>query len=281
MSDIKLTSPDKQLWPAAGVTKLDLAKYYHAAWPRMERFVVNRPLSLVRAPDGVEGPRFFQKHASKGMSDAIRRMQDPETGDELLYIEDFNGLAALVQYGVVEVHIWGSRIDDIERPDQIVFDLDPDEGLDAKAVRAATLDVKARLDDLGLPAFVKTSGGKGFHVVVPIEPSKGWDEAKELSHEFVRAMEQADPGRFVSTVAKKARTGKIFIDYLRNGRGATTVAPWSSRGKANATVSTPVEWSALKKALAPDAFAIGGKPLAKALKDADPWADFDKARRAV
>lgn len=281
MSEVKLTSPDKKLWPAVGVTKLDLLHYYEQAWPRMERFVVNRPLSLVRAPDGVGGPRFFQKHASPGMSDAILRMKDPETGDELLYIENFDGLAALVQYGCVEVHLWGSTIDKLEQPDQIVFDLDPDEGLDVQAVRDATLDVKSRLDEIGLPAFLKTSGGKGFHVIVPLKPSADWTGVKTFSHDFARAMEQSDPDRYTATLSKKARTGRIFIDYLRNGRGSTTVAPWSSRGKEKATVSAPVPWSSLEKKLAPDAFAIGKKALSDALKADDEWAGFDKARKAL
>jgi len=281
MTEVKLTSPDKKLWPAVGVTKLDLLNYYEQAWPLMQRFVVNRPLSLVRAPDGVGGPRFFQKHASPGMSEAIVRMKDPETGDELLYIENFDGLAALVQYGCVEVHLWGSTIDKIEQPDQIVFDLDPDDGLDVQAVRDATLDVKSRLDEVGLPSFLKTSGGKGFHVVVPLKPAADWNGVKTFSHDFARAMEQSDPDRYTATLSKKARTGRIFIDYLRNGRGSTTVAPWSSRGKEKATVSVPISWEALKKKIDPDAFTIGDKALANALKATDEWADFDKARKAL
>jgi bifunctional non-homologous end joining protein LigD len=204
-----------------------------------------------------------------------------ETGDELLYIENFDGLAALVQYGCVEVHLWGSTIDSIEQPDQIVFDLDPDEGLDVQAVRDATLDVKSRLDEVGLPAFVKTSGGKGFHIVVPLKPSADWAGVKTFAHDFAHAMEQSDADRYTATLSKKARTGRIFIDYLRNGRGSTTVAPWSSRGKEKATVSVPVPWDALKKKIAPDAFTVGGKALADALEANDEWADFDKARKAL
>jgi bifunctional non-homologous end joining protein LigD len=281
MTEVKLTSPDKKLWPAVGVTKKDLLDYYGQAWPRMERFVVKRPLSLVRAPDGVGGQRFFQKHASPGMSDAILRMKDPDTGDELLYIEDFDGLAALVQYGCVEVHIWGSTIDKIEQPDQIVFDLDPDEGLGVQAVRDAALDVRSRLDEVGLPSFLKTSGGKGFHVIVPLKPSADWTGVKTFAHDFARAMEQSAPERYTATLSKKARTGRIFIDYLRNGRGSTTVAPWSSRAKEKATVSVPVPWEALEKKLAPDAFTIGNKALAEALKGDDAWASFDGARKTL
>lgn len=281
-SAVTLTNPDKLLWPEAGVTKQGLLDHYQAAWPYMERFVVNRPLSLVRAPDGVAGKqRFFQKHASKGMDEAIRTMADPEDGEELLYIDSFDGVAALVQLGTVEIHIWGSTIAEIEKPDQVVFDLDPDEGLGIEDVRAATGDVRRRLDELGLPNVVKPSGGKGFHVIVPLKPKAGWDEVKTFAHDFARAMEQSEPERYTATLSKKARTGRIFIDYLRNGRGSTTVAPWSSRAKPQATVSATVSWADFDKGIGPGDFTIGGKALAAALRKPDAWADFDKIRKAL
>ncbi|HEY6630197.1 MAG TPA: DNA ligase D [Rhizobiaceae bacterium] len=278
---VTLTSPDKLLWPEAGVSKEDLLGHYEKVWPRMEPFVVNRPLSLVRAPDGVDGQRFFQKHASKGMHEAIIRTSDPEDGEELLSIRDFDGLAALVQFGVVEVHVWGSTLEAIEQPDQIIFDLDPDEGLDVEDVRAATLDVKERLDALGLPAFVKTSGGKGFHVVVPLKPRADWDTVKTFSHDFARAIEQAAPDRYTSVLSKKARKGRIFVDYLRNGRGSTAVAPWSSRAKAKATVAVPVTFEMVREGIGPADFTIGSKALEDALKRPDPWADFFKAAKPL
>jgi bifunctional non-homologous end joining protein LigD len=278
---VTLTSPDKLLWPEAGISKEGLLGHYEKVWPRMEPFVVNRPLALVRAPDGVDGQRFFQKHASKGMHDAIIRTSDPEDGEELLSIRDFDGLAALVQFGVVEVHVWGSTLDAIEKPDQIIFDLDPDEGLDVEDVRAATLDVKERLDALGLPSFVKTSGGKGFHVVVPLKPRADWDAVKTFAHDFARAMEQSAPDRYTSVLSKKARKGRIFVDYLRNGRGSTAVAPWSSRGKPKATVAVPVTFEMVKDGIGPADFSIGSKALEEALKRADPWADFFKAAKPL
>jgi bifunctional non-homologous end joining protein LigD len=278
---VTLTSPEKLLWPEAKVSKEDLLGHYEKVWPRIEPFVVNRPLSLVRAPDGVDGQRFFQKHASKGMHEAIIRTPDPEDGEELLSIRDFDGLAALVQFGVVEVHVWGSTLDQIEKPDLIVFDLDPDEGLGVEDVRAATLDVKERLDALGLPSFVKTSGGKGFHVVVPLKPKADWATVKTFSHDFAKAMEQSDPGRYTSVLSKKARKGRIFVDYLRNGRGSTAVAPWSSRGKPKATVAVPVTFEMVKDGIGPADFTIGSKALADALKRPDPWADFFKAAKPL
>ncbi|TGP24438.1 MULTISPECIES: DNA ligase D [unclassified Mesorhizobium] len=274
MTSIKLSHPDKLLWPDEKVSKQDLLDHYALVWPRMEPFVVNRPLSLVRAPDGIHGQRFFQKHASPGMSDRIARMKDPTDGEEILFIKDFDGLAALVQYGVVEVHIWGSTIDQLEKPDQVIFDLDPDEGVDVKMVRQAALDIHKQLDELSLPNLVKTSGGKGYHVLVPLKASADWDEVKDFAHDFARALEQAAPDRYTATLSKKARTGKIFVDYLRNGRGSTTVAPYSSRAKKGATVSMPVTWPELEKGLAPNAFPLGDETTLGELKKADPWKDF-------
>ncbi|TPL94003.1 DNA ligase D [Mesorhizobium sp. B2-3-12] len=280
-TSIKLSHPDKLLWPDEKISKQNLLDHYAQVWPRMEQFVVNRPLSLVRAPDGIGGQRFFQKHASAGMSDKIMRMKDPTDGEEILFVRDFDGVAALVQYGVVEIHIWGCTIDKLEQPDQIIFDLDPDEGVEVKAVREAALDIRDKLDDLSLPNFVKTSGGKGYHVLVPLKPSADWDAVKGFAHDFARALEQGAPDRYTATLSKKARTGKIFVDYLRNGRGSTTVAPYSSRAKKGATVSMPVTWAEIEAGLAPNAFPIGDKTTMRRLADADPWVDFFKQGKAL
>ena len=156
-----------------------------------------------------------------------------------------------------------------------------DEGLDVEDVRAATLDVRERLDVLGLPSFVKTSGGKGFHVVVPLKPRAEWDKVKTFAHDFARAMEQTAPDRYTSVLSKKARKGRIFVDYLRNGRGSTAVAPWSSRGKPNATVAVPVTFDMVKDGVGPADFPIGSKALEDALKGPDPWADFFKAAKPL
>ncbi len=278
-TSMKLTHPDKLLWPEEKVSKQDLLDHYALAWPRMERFVVGRPLALVRAPDGVGGPRFFQKHASAGMSGAIFRSKDPEDNEEILYVKDFDGIAALVQMGVVEIHVWGCTVDAIDTPDQIVFDLDPDEGVAVEAVRRAAVDIRAKLEELSLPVFVKTSGGKGYHVMVPLKRQAKWDAVKGFAHDFARAMEQAEPDRYTATLSKKARTGRIFIDYLRNGRGSTTVAPYSSRAKKGATVSMPVTWKEIEDGLPPNAFPIGGRATLRQLAGADPWKDFfEKAK---
>lgn len=271
---IELSNPGKLLWPQEKVSKKDLLDHYERVWPRMKPFVVGRPLALLRAPDGIGKQHFFQKHASPGMHEAIRTMADPQDGEELLYIDDFDGLAALVQLGVVEVHVWGATVDAIETPDQIVFDLDPDEGLGVEPVRAAALDLRRRLDELGFSNFVKTSGGKGFHVVVPLKPKANWTGVKTFAHDFAHAMEQLEPKLYTATLSKMARKGRIFIDYLRNGRGSTTVAPYSSRARKGATVSMPVAWQRVEGTLAPADFSVGGKALSALLKEPDPWADF-------
>ncbi|MET0598354.1 MAG: DNA ligase D [Mesorhizobium sp.] len=279
-TSVVLSNPDKKMWPEAGFTKRDLLDHYNQVWPRMKPYIVDRPLALVRAPEGIEGQRFFQKHAMPGMNKAILASHDPEDNEEVLYVRDFDGVAALVQMGVVEIHIWGSTVDKIGMPDQIVFDLDPDEGLGVAAVRAATLDVKRRLDELGLPTFLKTSGGKGFHVVVPLKPKADWPTVKQFSHDFARAMEQTDPELYTATLSKRARKGRVFIDYLRNGRGSTAICPYSSRAKPKGSVSVPVPWEMLD-GLEPDAFIMGSASLAEALAAPDPWADFERARKPL
>ena len=280
-TSVQLSNADKLLWPKAKISKQDLLDYYASVWPRMEQFIVNRPLSLLRAPDGIGGQKFFQKHASPGMHEAISTLRDPEDKQQHLYIRDFNGLAALVQLGVVEIHIWGATIDAIETPDQIVFDLDPDEGLSGDVVRAATLEVKGRLEELGLPALVKTSGGKGFHVVVPLKPKARWEEVKTFAHDFAKAMAQSGPERYTATLAKKARKGRIFIDYLRNGRGSTTVAPLSLRANEEAAISMPIDWRMLEEGINPKAFVINSTATRQILRQADPWRDFFKTGKPL
>lgn len=274
MTSVKLSHPDKLLWPDEKISKQQLLEHYALVWPRMQPFVVDRPLALVRAPDGVGGQRFFQKHASAGMHASILRTRDPEDDEELLFVKDFDGIAALVQMGVVEIHIWGCKIDALETPDQVVFDLDPDEGVDVAGVREAALEIRSKLEELSLPTFVKTSGGKGYHVVVPLKPAADWAAVKGFAHDFARAMEQAAPQRYTATLSKKARTGRIFIDYLRNGKGSTTVAPYSSRAKKGATVSMPLTWQEVHDGIAPNAFPIGDETTLRRLAQADPWGDF-------
>lgn len=277
-ASVTLSNPDKPLWPDIGFTKQDLLDYYASVWERMAPFVVERPLSLLRAPDGVGGQVFFQKHAGAGLHKAVSRMKDKD-GEELLFIGDFDGLAALVQLGTVEIHLWGARIDAIETPDQVIFDLDPDLGVPMERVREAALTVRQRLDELGFESFLKTSGGKGFHVVLPLKPKADWDEVKGFARDFAKAIEQAEPKLYTATLSKKARKGRIFIDYLRNGRGSTAIAPFSTRARPGAAVAMPVAWELLEKKLAPDAFKAP-EVMKKGPPD-DAWEAFFKPKRAL
>ncbi|CAN7658569.1 DNA ligase D [Bosea sp. LjRoot9] len=243
-TQVRLSNPDKPLWPDIGLTKQGLLDYYATVWPLMRPFVVDRPLSLLRAPNGIAGQAFFQKHAGPGLNKAVATRKDTD-GEELLYIRDFDGLAALVQLGTVEIHVWGAMIDAIETPDQVIFDLDPDEGVPLERVREAALSIRERLGELSFTSFLKTSGGKGFHVVIPLKPKADWGEVKGFARDFAKAMEQADPRRYTATLSKKARKGRIFIDYLRNARGATAIAPYSTRARPGAPVAMPIGWEAL------------------------------------
>jgi len=249
---MELTNPDKPLWPDSGFTKQDLLAYYLKIWPLMQRFVVGRPLSLLRAPSGIAGSRFFQKHAGPGLHEAVRRRKDSD-GEELIYIEDFDGIAALVQLGTVEIHVWGATMDAIETPDQIIFDLDPDDGVPIERVREGASTVRRRLAERGFDSFLKVSGGKGFHIVLPLKPKADWERVRGFARDFAKAMEQAEPKLYTATLAKEARHGRIFIDYLRNGRGATAIAPYSTRARPGATLAMPVEWRDIDS-LKPDAF---------------------------
>ncbi len=266
---VSLSNPDKVLWPDVGLTKSGLLGHYQAVWHRMEPLVVRRPLSLVRAPDGIREQTFFQKHASPGMGEAVRALKAGRGSEVLLYVEDFDGIASLVQMGVVEIHVWGATIDDVERPDQIIFDLDPGPGVDLDDVRAGALEVRDRLKGIGLESFVKLSGGKGFHVTVPLVPAAGWTEVKAFARGFADAMAKAAPARYTATLSKKARRGKIFIDYLRNGRGATAVAPYSTRARDGAPMAAPVTWAEVEGGVSPNAVKVGA-----ALPKSDPWREF-------
>jgi bifunctional non-homologous end joining protein LigD len=274
-ASLTLSNPDKVLWPDAGVTKAGLLAHYEAVFHRMASLVVNRPLSLLRAPDGIARHTFFQKNASPGMGEAVHILK-ARKGEGLLYVEDIEGIAALVQLGVVEIHTWGAMIEDVEHPDQVIFDLDPGEGVGLDAVRRGALAVRDRLAEIGLASFPKLSGGKGFHVTVPLVPQAGWDEVKTFARDFARAMAATEPKAYTATLAKKARRGKIFIDYLRNGRGATAVCAYSTRARKGAPFAVPISWKEVEDGIAPNAFTVG-----TALPAKDPWAGFREAAQPL
>ncbi len=280
-SAVELTHPDRLYWPDDGVTKQGLADYYAEVWPLMAPFVVGRALALVRCPDGVTGQRFFQKHAWKGMSSAIALVKDPEEKEPLISIHDFDGLIALVQMAVLEIHPWGSTVSDWERPDTIVMDLDPGEDVAWESVIEAAREVRDRLKDAGLAAFVKTSGGKGLHVVAPVKPKAEWSAVKAFTKGIADAMVADSPGRYVATIAKAKRTGKILIDYLRNQRGMTAVAAYSTRARPSAAVSMPLDWDELRRGIGPAHFTVANTPARLAALARDPWDGFRAAEAPV
>ena len=283
VAGVKLTHPERVLWADAGVTKLDLARFYEsiAAWILPQ--IVGRPLSLVRCPAGAEGQCFFQKHSWAGLSDHIRRetVRDEGGEEEVLFVEDLAGLVALVQSGVLEIHPWGSRIDDVARADRVTMDLDPGEGVAWIDVIDAAREVRQRLSADDLDSFVKTTGGKGLHVVVPLDGGRDWAAVKRYAKSLADAMERDAPDRYVAKSTKAARRGRIYVDYLRNGRGATAVAAYSTRARPGATCSVPLDWSELTPSSAPDRDTVLN--LAERLKrrKGDPWAEIGRLRQPL
>lgn len=245
---VRISNRDRVIYPDAGLTKGDLADYYEAVAPLMMPWLDHRPISLVRCPQGRGKACFFQKHDAGSFGGHVRavaiREKDGGTED-YLYVDSPAGLLACVQMGTIEFHGWGSRVPAIEAPDRLVFDLDPDEGLGFDAVRRAALDLKRMLGDLGLVSFPLLTGGKGIHVVVPLLPQREWPEVKDFAHRFALALAETEPDRFVATMSKAKRKGRIFIDYLRNQRGATAILPYSARARPNAPVAAPLAWDEL------------------------------------
>lgn len=280
---IRLTHPDRVYWPDAGVTKADLADYFTEVWPWIAPHVTGRPLALLRCPDGIQGQQFFQKHDWKGMNAAILRVQDPADPKDApsLAISDLDGLISLVQSAALEIHPWGSTLADWDHPDRIVIDLDPGEGIDWPALVAAAQDVRGRLGDAGLVPFVKTSGGKGLHVVAPLKPKAGWPAVKTFCRDLARSMAADRPDLYVATVNRSKRKGRILIDYLRNQRGATAVAAYSTRARPGAQVSAPITWDDLESGAKPADFTFLSMPARLKSLRQDPWEGFSQAARPL
>jgi bifunctional non-homologous end joining protein LigD len=274
---VRLTHPAKVLDAESGLTKQMLANYYWAIADHLLPYVADRPLSLVRCPDGADKPCFYQKHVTSLLSQGVETVMvtDKKSGKPEPYItlNTREGLAGLAQAGVLEVHPWGAKNDDLEHPDWLVFDLDPDEALAWPTVAEAALEIRARLKRRQLESFVKTTGGKGLHVVVPILPQADWAAIKQFTRGFVVEMEKASPTLYVSKMTKAARAGRIYIDYLRNERGATSVAPYSPRARAGAPVSMPLAWRELKAVERP-VFRVADFAQWRGRLRTDPWKGF-------
>ncbi|KQW78454.1 DNA ligase D [Brevundimonas sp. Root1279] len=282
VAGVTISNPDRILWPAVdgkpALTKGDLVRFYERAADRILPHIADRPVSIIRTPEGIEGEKFFQRHAMPGSNPRLKLI-DVKERKPYVGVLDVGGLVALGQAGGLELHPWGCKPGDPETPEQVTFDLDPDEGLSFADVIAAAKTVKKELESLGLAAFVKTTGGKGLHVVVPIKADARsrveWDQCKAFAKAVSERVRAADPEHFTTTLAKKARGGKIFLDYLRNGRMATAVAPWSPRARPGAGVAFPLSWSQVKPGLDPRAYTL--HDAAALLKKPDPWKDFRAA----
>ncbi len=279
VAGVKLTHPDKLLFAGLGVTKRELAQYYERVAGWMLPHLENRPLVLVRCPHGADTKCFYQKNTETGFPTSIGHVvvQHEEGPVSYALVDSAEGLVALVQLGVLEIHTWGSLADDVERPDRIVLDLDPGPDVTWDAVRDAALLVREHLAGLGAEAFVKTTGGKGLHVVTPLVRTGSWTEARDIARAIAQRVAAAAPDHFTTNPLKKHRKGRIFVDYMRNTRGATAVAAYSTRARGQAPVSLPIRWDELRAGVRSDGYDIRSVPHRLAALGADPWAGYAEA----
>ena len=282
-SSIILTHPDKILFSDKKVTKQDLANYYERIQSLILPFVINRPLAIVRCPSGDTDDCFFQKHLQKNnksnglLSVSIKEKTKTKN---TLFIKDLDGLIRLVQMGTLEIHAWGTRVDKIDRPDMITFDLDPDPNIAWKKVVDTAFMIREYLEELGLISFLKTTGGKGLHVTVPIKRLYTWEEVINFSKIFSHSIAEQYPSDYVATMTKSKRKGKIFIDYFRNNRGSTAIVPYSSRANPKGTLAVPLNWDELNTKLKSDKFNL--KNIIKRVDSIDdPWEDFYEVKQKL
>ncbi|WP_332701847.1 DNA ligase D [Devosia sp.] len=279
---IRLTSPDRVVYPGQGVTKADLVAYYAAVAERMLPYIKNRPLSLLRCPQGRAKYCFFQKHDTGGFPNAMKSVMITEkdgSKEDYFYIDSLAGLIAGTQMNVLEWHLWGSLIKDVEKPERIIFDIDPDEGLGFEHVRSAAIDIRKELEAWGLESYALVSGGKGVHVIAPLRPTTEWPQVKGFCKTFAQRLADKHPERFVATMSKAKRKGKLFIDYLRNERGSTAIAPWSPRSREGAPVAVPVTWAELETVKTANQFTLADA--AARAQQPDPWKDYFSTTQSI
>lgn len=280
---VRLTHPDKVLYGSLGLSKLELANYYESVAGHMLPHLAQRPLSLVRCPRGYSNECFFQRHATESIPAGVDRVEVPEEVGSAIYLaaNSLPALIGLVQMGVLELHTWGARADRLDTPDRIVFDLDPDPAVDWAEVVEAARFVRALLEDLGLRCFLKTTGGKGLHIVVPLARRHDWEEVKAFSRAVATHLAREAPQRFTAQLARAQRAGKIFVDYLRNAPGATAVAAFSTRARPGAPVSTPIAWDELDVGLRSDRYTVRNLGARLRTLTADPWQDYAGTRQSL
>jgi bifunctional non-homologous end joining protein LigD len=278
---VRLSHPDRALYADTGLTKQAVAQYYVdvAQWALPQ--LAGRPLTIIRSTGGKGQRAFYQKHVGAGMPAEIKGFKIAGEDEPFPVIEDVSGLIALVQVGVVEIHPWGSGIADVERPDRVTFDLDPDEGLDWARVTEAAIEVRDALDALGLRSFVKTTGGKGLHVVMPLAPKLDWDAVKTFSKWVADRLAEERPAAFTANPIKKERRGRIYLDYLRNSRGATAVGAYSPRERPGTPVSTPLAWDEVENGVKSTEFTVATVPGRLAKLTTDPWAEIGEVRQEI
>ena len=274
VSQLRITHPDRLIWPRLGFRKIDLAHYMEQVGDRLLPHFTMRPISLVRCPDGAEGKCFYQRHPAAGLK--LKTIKD-----KYVYLETLQDVLAAVQYGAVEFHTWGATAPDVAHPDRITLDLDPDPDLPWSKLRDATRMTKALLDDLRLNSFLKTTGGKGLHVVVPIQPRLGWDEVKEFTRSIALFLQRAEPALFLASMSKEKRKGKVFVDYLRNAETASAVAAFSPRARPEGGVSVPLAWDELGKTDPRGRHTVKTVPLRLKRLRADPWQDYFSTRQRI
>jgi bifunctional non-homologous end joining protein LigD len=272
LDGVRLTSPEKVLYPEQGVTKRELAEYYVAVAGVMLPHVARRPITLVRCPTGRAKKCFYQRHAGSGVPSELKEVAIEGFEEPYLYLQDVRGLIALVQMGVLEIHPWNSHVDRPHKPDQVIFDLDPGEGLAFSDIVTAAHELRARLDGMGLTSVPKTTGGKGLHLLVPIERRYEWRDVKSFAKAVGDALSKDAPDRYLTRQSIAERRGRIYIDYLRNDPTSTAVAPYSTRSREGAPVSVPLTWEEVIPSLDPQAFTVRTVPARVAGLKADPWA---------
>jgi bifunctional non-homologous end joining protein LigD len=284
VAGVRLTHPDKILDEESQLTKGQLAEYYDAVAEHMLPHITDRPLSIVRCPEGSGKPCFYQKHIGMGVPAGVGSVPVPAKNggkaEQYLTVSTTKGLVGLAQMGVLEIHPWGSRNESLEKPDRLIIDLDPDTSLPWERLVKSAIEVRDLLKNLGLETFVKSTGGKGIHVVAPIKAEREWPEIKDFVHNFVLMMERASPKLYLTKMTKSARTGRIFLDYLRNERGATAVAPFSPRARAGARVAMPLTWAELKR-IDPKQFAAANFENWKSRLMHDPWLEMGKSKQRL
>ena len=283
VAGVRITHPERVLYPEQGITKLDLARYYEQVAEWILPHVIGRPLTLVRCPDGHEGDCFYQKHLPHGIPAGLRgvMIKEKTKREEYVVVDDLAGLASLVQMGVLEMHPWPARDDNVEAPDRLIFDFDPGPGVEWKHVVEAARETRDRLGELGLESFLRTSGGKGLHVVAPLARRNSWEQLKAFAHAFADDMVRRAPERYTATMSKAKRKGKIFVDYLRNQRGATAVASYSTRARTGAPVAAPLTWGELTARLKPNRYTVANIPRRLAKLKADPWEGFFAVKQSI